>query len=59
MAIRGAMVHNANSQINAWTPWIDVRPGDFFELEPYQDSGGVLAVLGSVGTFFCIEGIFQ
>ena len=48
-------VPGTTTDINAWTPWIDVHEGDYFELEPYQDSGGVLPVLGSVGTFFCIE----
>lgn len=37
------------------TIWINVQPGDYFEVAPYQDSGGTLNMLGSVGTFFTIE----
>lgn len=48
-------VPGTSTDINAWTPWIIVQPGDYFEVEPYQDSGGVLNMLGSVGTFFTIE----
>ena len=39
------------------SPPLEVEPGDYFELEVWQSSGGNLDLLDANSTFFSIEGL--
>lgn len=41
--------------LNGMGAWVEVTPGDYFELEFYQDSGGSVSLADHDTLWFCIE----
>lgn len=45
------------TDIDTHSPVLMVQPGDYFEAEGFQTSGGVLKLLSSTGTYLAIEAV--
>lgn len=45
----------ADTRIYAATPPLQVAPGDYFELQAYQDSGSTINILAQTATWFALE----